>query len=638
MPPTHRSPANRRPPGSAAFAVLMATSVALAAACSGVGAPSGSTPPEPVAMTPTPAESDPGSVAPAATWSPEVAILDPKVLAELEAGGVTLGRLVSGSPARTNAELSRLPAFASLFDVLRGDVRDAARGFPLAKVTTVDGFRLFDVRLFEAQDTSFELVGVFNRLDRRGFHDEGCGEIRFVYRLRYATTQGGAPMTGRLPMTVNVVFLADDAQGCVEAARAWQREDAKSASAWLADDSPLGAVLHGRHRLFSVETNLQGLRLQSSVSPTMAGHVDYSLRVFRPETDGTGKLAPAPMENTPDVAALKDPSMRAELIAYLKRPEVLAAVDRGTLRLPERFLATGAHSFAPRGLTRLSNRPFSQVLTPDDLEGLDLSTFATIGSPKALLRRLDGATCAGCHQSRSIAGFHFVGEDDANAPVYASLLFGTSSHLRADLERRAAYVATVARGETPGEARPQAERQGAGDGFGAPCSLGDPGLSQWRCAAGLRCEKLEDPDVGVCLDDAPIGAPCEHGVLSPKADARSDYVSPMFKVGCGEHAGCSRNISGFPLGTCASSCEGAGEEAVCADVLDVDGFQNCLRLGLPRAQCETDYVIARADRACDASHPCRQDYVCARTQHDGQGACVPPYFVFGLRLDGRPSL
>ncbi len=595
-------------------------------------------PSEPVATTPALLEHDTGPVAPAATWKPEVAILDPRLLAELEAGGVTLGRLVAGSPAQSNAELSKLPAFASLFDVLRGDVRDTARGFPLAKVTTVDGFRLFDVRLFEAADTSFELVGVFNRLDRRGFHDQGCGEIRFVYRMRYATTQGGAPMTGRLPMTVNVVFLADDAQGCVQAARAWQREDAKSASAWLAEGSPVGEVLRGRHKLFSVETNLQSLRLQSSVSPTMAGHVDYSLRVFRPAADGSGKLAPAPMENTPDLAALKDPSMRAELVAYLRRPEVLAELDRGTLHLPERFLATGAHSFAPRGLTRLSNRPFSQVLTPDDLEGLDLTKFATIGSPKALLRRLDGATCAGCHQSRSIAGFHFVGEDDAETPVYAALLFGTSSHLRADLERRAAYVATVATVEAPDETRPQAERQGVGDGFGAPCSLGDPGLAQWQCADGLRCEKLEDPDVGVCLDDAPIGAPCELGVLPPKTDARNDYVSPIHKVSCGGHAACSRNISGFPLGTCASSCEGAGEESACADVLDVDGFQNCLRLGLPGAQCESDYVIARADRACDASHPCRQDYVCAKTQHEGQGACIPPYFVFGLRLDGRPSV
>src|SRR4051794_11408717 len=30
---------------------------------------------------------------------------------------------------------------------------------------------------------SFELVGVVNRIDRRAFDTESCGEVRFVYRL-----------------------------------------------------------------------------------------------------------------------------------------------------------------------------------------------------------------------------------------------------------------------------------------------------------------------------------------------------------------------------------------------------------------------------------------------------------------------
>lgn len=619
---------------------ILASTLAVVAACSAADRGPASFGPatEPGCDRPVAGAAAPKAAAVVSRAPSQVAILDPRVLADLEAGGLTLGRLVAGSPARTTADLAKLPAFASVFEALSGDVLEAARGYPLARVTTVDGFRIFDTRLFDSAEMSFELVGVFNRLDRRVFHDGTCGELRFVYRLRYATTQGGAPMSGRLPMTVNVVFVEDGKDGCAEAARAWQIESGAGASAWLADDAPLGATRFAKRRLFSVETNLQTLRLQSSVSPTMAGHVDYSLRVFRPvPDDGKGRLAPAPMENTPDVAKLEDETRKAELIAYLRTPEALADLDRGTLRLPERFLATKARSFAPRGLTRLSNRPFSQVLDVEDFAGLDLGKYATIGSPKALLRRLDGATCTGCHQTRSIAGFHHVGQDDDDGPVYASLLFGSSAHLRADLDRRAVYVSAVARGDHPDESRPAAERQGVGSGFGAPCSLGDRGFAAWTCGEGLRCERLEDAEIGVCLDDDPLGAPCEHGDLPPKRDARHDYVSPIRKESCGEHAACSRNISGFAMGACSASCSGLTDDGACADFLDVDGFQNCLRLGLSHDACAADYVFSHGMRACDADTPCRQDYVCARTDTSGIGACVPPYFVFPLRLDGRPS-
>jgi hypothetical protein len=40
-------------------------------------------------------------------------------------------------------------------------------------------------------------------------------------------------------------------------------------------------------------------------------------------------------------------------------------------------------------------------------------------------------------------------------------------------------------------------------------------------------------------------------------------------------------------------------------------------------------------RACDADHPCRDDYACARVSAEAtRGACVPPYFVFQARVDG----
>src|SRR5207244_1069153 len=125
-----------------------------------------------------------------------------------------------------------------------------------------------------------------------------------------------------------------------------------------------------------------------------------------------------------------------ELLALLREPAVLAQIARGTLTLPEHLLAARATSFSPRGLTRSGNRPFRTLLSEADFAGVDLSHYPGIGSPAALLRRLDGASCTGCHQSRSIAGFHFVGMDAAETPSFNALLSGMSTHLHADLERR----------------------------------------------------------------------------------------------------------------------------------------------------------------------------------------------------------
>ena len=52
--------------------------------------------------------------------------------------------------------------------------------------------------------------------------------------------------------------------------------------------------------------------------------------------------------------------------------------------------------------------------------------------------------------------------------------------------------------------------------------------------------------------------------------------------------------------------------------------------------CAQKFVFPEQERACSAELPCRQDFVCARTSKAEVGACVPPYFVYQLRLDGYP--
>ncbi len=581
-------------------------------------------------------------VAAASDTVTQVAVLEPEVLRALEQNGFDFARVAVDQSAVTTAELSHLPALRSLFGSLQADVRAAARPYPLARVTSIDGFRLFDARWLDSPEMRFRLSGVFNRLDRRPFYAGSCGEVRFLYRLSYSTSQGGAEMASRLPMTLNVVFWLDG-QGdhdCQAAARAWQspaRLQGRELGNWLTQHGALSSAARGHWRLKSIESNLQTFRLQSSVHPSMAGHIEYDLRVFHPKDEQRSDFAPAAMENMPDVAALtRDRELSKALLAELTRPEVLRELDRGTLVLPERFLAKQATSFAPRGLERSGNRPFSQIFREEDFRALELSGYETIRTPAALLRRLDGASCVGCHQSRSIAGFHHVGQDDADQPAFNALRSGSSAHLMADLKRRQKYVEALAAGTVPDERRPFPERQGVGVGEGAPCGLGDAGFADWKCGDGFHCAKVEDPTVGTCLADAALGAPCEFGNMVPSSVPHRDQISQLTKHDCAAAQSCTTNFSGFPQGACVASCKSGAPNSVCADYLDVDGFQNCLRGKESYQACAKQFVLGLGVQSCDDEHACRQDYVCTRTRQPEKGACLPPYFVFQLRLDGYP--
>ena len=46
-----------------------------------------------------------------------------------------------------------------------------------------------------------------------------------------------------------------------------------------------------------------------------------------------------------------------------------------------------------RGLARLANRPYRQLLAASELATIDLSSTRLVRSPEALLRRLDDLTC-----------------------------------------------------------------------------------------------------------------------------------------------------------------------------------------------------------------------------------------------------
>ena len=582
---------------------------------------------------------------------PLLLLTDPAALQAAEREGAGFARWFGVAPGadglRDNLALAASRAWNDLRRPLAEAVHATGRGDPQAGVGVARyTHRLFDVRWLESPDAYFELVGVANRMDRRPFQDGACGEARLVYRLAYRTPA----MQSRLPMTLSVELRGDapDAAGsCAAAARRWTPPPGLAGAAlgrWLLSaDGPLAPPRLARERIAQVAVNLQSVRWPSGVRPDLGGHAEYVLRAFRWDA-GAGRYVPGPLENTPDVKRLRaDPALRAGLLRWLGLPAQRQALDAGTLRIPERFLATEVRSVTPRGLARLANRPFAQVFRPAEWQAVPGSR--TLGSPAAVLRRLDDLSCAGCHQSRAVAGFHLLGEDRPGLTrgftAGNALAVAHSPHVQDELARRAVYLRRTLAEGTADAFRPPAEGGGPQGAFGAACGLGDPGFAGWRCASGLRCQAEGGPShdgtVGVCMPEAPaVGGLCEPSRIAPRADAREDraLLSPRQSCG-GDGTVCERTAVGFPGGMCSGRCEPGAADGVCGRIAVLDDFNRCLAQRQPFAQC-LSHTRPGQLRRCSATQACRDDYVCAQSGEDAAGACIPPYFLFQMRVDGHP--
>lgn len=594
-----------------------------------------------------------------------VLVTDPRTLSQVERRGGSLGSLLDGAPGTTNDALARQPRYASIVKSVAADVAKAKTADPSSGQGLAFAHRLFDVRKLTASEARFELIAIVNRLDRQHVAPSTCGEVRFVYRLSYATTRSGVAIASRLPATLAVSFWSrdkshdtpGDAGGgdCRAIATRWRRPAGAKADAlasWLlAPGGPVGPLDALRARFKSVEANVQLVRWPSTTRPDLGGHAEYLLRAFVPgpsSTRGGPALVAGPLENTPDVAKLeRDSVLRRKLLAWMSDASNVARLDAGTAILPEEFLTTRAISVSPRGLSRRANRPFRQIFGPTDIATVDPAPASRryAKSPAALLRRLDELSCQGCHQSRSVAGFHLVGEEIASEGGANAVALATSPHLSVDLARRRrrtraiALSGSVDAGRDDGAA-PIAERSDDEPGrYGAHCGLGDPGFAGWTCAPGLQCApddaSTDDGDVGVCLPAKPAaGDPCQAGVIAPNADPHRDRITKVVARACGAANACETNRVGFPAGMCESSCSALGPNAVCAGIPILKSFNACLAQKTPFEQCIKANTTPGGVRACSADAPCRDDYVCAGS--GAVGACMPPYFLFQLRVDGHP--
>jgi hypothetical protein len=629
---------------------------------------------EPAAGT-APAPASPGEPPPVKDI---VLVTDRHALAELAAAGADLGSILHGQPARDNRELATQPAYAAMAAIIERDLRATDRADPDAGVGVRGNIhRLFDWGWLRSPDARYELIGLVHRIDLAAVRPRECGEIHLIYRMAYSKEMSGERVSSRLPMTLAVILpglprgqIASPGGGaspgdasCVQAAMAWRAPaglEGAALGAWLvSEQGPLDRALLAADRVELVRANLQSVRWPSAVRPDLGGHAEYTMYSFAPAPGGKGMIA-GPLENTPDVARMRrSGALRAELLAWIEQN--LDGIAAGTARMPDRFLARAAVSVTPRGLSRRANRPFRQILAPRDLHGLAtrLDGRALIGSPQALLRRLDDLTCAGCHQSRTIAGFHLLGEDGDDVAPGNALAVSMSAHLTDEIERRAGIARALAAATPPDYTRPFAER-GPGDpgALGARCALSgapasgsgavDPGFRDWTCAPGLVCAPYDAPGddavVGTCLPagEMDVGGPCEFGPIKPHADSHRDRARNRAAATCADGAVCNINRTGFPGGMCTSSCADLPGTGTCGVIAVLEPFNACLARKTPFPRCLAEHVRPAGLRACDARTPCRDDYICARvpgSQGQGRsghrGACMPPYFLFQMRVDGH---
>jgi hypothetical protein len=182
---------------------------------------------------------------------------------------------------------------------------------------------------------------------------------------------------------------------------------------------------------------------------------------------------------------------------------------------------------------------------------------------------------------------------------------------------------------------PFAEHGASAGSYGQACTLGgDASFATWTCPEGLSCSRIEANAgalLGQCLPTTlAVGDPCESGGVSPQPDARRDRMSRVEVESCPGMI-CNRSGVGFPGGMCTAACGATG--AACGSIAILDSFNACLGRGESFLSCIRGNVILAGLRACDAENPCRDDYVCARAAEGG--ACLPPYFVFQLRVDGH---
>ncbi|WP_375415193.1 hypothetical protein [uncultured Bradyrhizobium sp.] len=485
------------------------------------------------------------------------AITDPVVLRELDGGSFGLGRMMEplGSVDRplTNDGLFTLPSMAPVRKAIDDEFDRYLARHKANRVNETIGvgpsfdFQLFDRAMLVSRDTRFVLSGIVNRMDRAYVSPESCGEVRLIYRLTRITPaeSGEGAVSPRLPMTLNIVLKARgdrrlDASGapitCSELARRWLATvdlpitGADLATRLTSKDGPLDPI--EPENIDRIETNLQ--IAYAPKSATRGFRTDYLLKLFRYNVQ-TRLFEEAVLENQIDRnKILADAGLKREFRAWLLEPKNFGDLDRGTILIPEKFLATGAIAATPAGFSPSNLQPAfgfvqadgygnevfgeSEVVAALKKAGEQGAAFENIRSVAGFERRLNDITCAGCHQTRGVGGFHFPGVDWVAAKPSNSSVVPASPHFFGDQIRRRDILAALRNGAMPDYSRGFSDRpqlrgstELAGteyaDGWGAHCyqqklnrADNDASFRSWSCAEGLACQPAGNATrMGMCF-------------------------------------------------------------------------------------------------------------------------------------------
>ncbi|OKO69900.1 hypothetical protein [Bradyrhizobium sp. AS23.2] len=479
------------------------------------------------------------------------AITDPDLLRKLDQhDALAISRLLwpersADFPLTTDLLFSQVPQLAPIPRAIDAEfdryIAEHKAASPSETIGVGEGFdvQLFDRANLKSPDARFVLAGIVNRMDRAYVSEDACGEIRLIYRLaRFETKPDGGKSATRLPMTLNLVMKARGARQTDGNGRPVSCADV--ARRWLDNGDWQGLI--GSHfppydaMLDRIETNIQ-----ISIAPKSALHdfrSDYLLKVFKYDP-ATKQFVESTLENQIDRdRILANDTLGRDFKAWLLAPDHLREFDLGTVLIPEQFLAKAAVVPTPAGLDASELQPefgmmqgegkeknkADPVFTDNDVVGALMQAAArgiemqNIRSVAGFQRRLNDVTCAGCHQTRGIGGFHFPGVDWLADKPSNSTIVPASPHFFGDQVRRRDILAAFAAGKRPdfsrgfsGRPQTRGSHELAGteyeDGWGAHCSLqtagsgtADRSFTSWSCAKGLSCQAAAASSrIGMCF-------------------------------------------------------------------------------------------------------------------------------------------
>ena len=497
----------------------------------------------------------PARATPEAALERGAAITDPLVLRELDRGRFGIGRMLwperSADIPLSSGQLFALPSMVPVRQAIDAEfdryIARLKKSLPNETIGVGEGFglQLFDRSQLDAGDTRLVLAGIVNRMDRAYVAPDDCGEIRLIYRLVRAKVPGtdDKALLPRLPMTLNLILKAragpvdhkGTAVSCAEIARRWLALGELSPSGRPpegkvpVEDDPLD-LIHNQS-IDRIETNLQIAHAPKTA--TRDFRTDYLLKVFR-YNGAAQEFQETTMENQVDRdRLLVDEVLRRQFKAWLLDPGNLAEFDKGTVLIPEKFLARGAIAATPVGFDNSALQPAFGLMNGEGAnplfgendvvaalknaaaDGIKLHNIRSVGGFE---RRLNDATCSGCHQTRGIGGFHFPGVDWMTPNPSNSTVVPESPHLFGDQARRRDILAAMRDGRSPDYSRGFASRpqlRGAtelagteySDGWGAHCYApgksaagNDASFRAWTCAEGLACQVAgKTSRMGMCF-------------------------------------------------------------------------------------------------------------------------------------------